>query len=130
MDRWAILLTTLTTLTAHAAAPAVETPAQRGKRNLLTKSYNPPTMAATAVENAWKMWGLKEKPADHPEQFRRRYGLHPAPYPNDDLPMGLRFDRRVIGLVNSKGLTTDCLLCHGGSIFGKSYVASTEDLCQ
>jgi hypothetical protein len=122
MYRWATLLTALTALAASAAAPAVETPAQRGKRNLLSRSYNPPTMAATAVENAWKMWGRKEKPADYPEQFRRRYGLHPAPYPNDDLPMGLRFDRRVIGLINSKGLTTDCLLCHGGSIFGKSYV--------
>src|SRR4051812_2570548 len=102
MSRWATLLTALSALSASAAAPAVETPAQRGKRNLLTKSYNPPTMAATAVENAWKMWGLKEKPADYPERFRRRYGLHHAPYPNDDLPMGLRFDTRVLGLGNRK----------------------------
>ena len=61
---------------------------------------------------------MKEKPADYDAAFRERYGLHPAPYPNDGLPMGLRKAAILLG----KGVGTDCLLCHGGSILGKSYV--------
>jgi hypothetical protein len=81
-------------------------------------------MPGHAYENAWKHWGLREKPA--PEQydrlFRERYGLHPAPYANDGLPMGLRYQTRSLGLLQTRGLTFDCLICHGGSILGKSYV--------
>lgn len=124
MARWVCLAIAFFTIPLFAAAPFVDTPAQRGKRNLLTKSYNPPTMPTSAVENAWKMWGLKEKPhADqYPAKFRERYGLHPAPYPNDGLPMGLRYASSGIGPLSRKGLTTDCLVCHGGSILGKSYI--------
>ena len=39
-----------------------------------------------------------------------RYGLHPALYPNNGLPMGLR---EASGLFGRKGISTDCLLCHG-----------------
>src|SRR5260370_26070044 len=46
------------------------------------------------------------------------YGLPPAPYANGGYPMGLREASSVFG----KGLTNDCLLCHAGSIAGKSYV--------
>ena len=60
---------------------------------MLTKSFNPPTMAAANRDNAWKNWGLTEKPADFDRLFRERYGLHPAPYPNGGLPMGLRTRR-------------------------------------
>src|SRR4051812_28011392 len=69
-----------------------ESPAERGKKAMLTGSYTPPTMALGNYELAWKHWGLKEKPAaaDYDRLFRERYGLHPAPYPNDNLPMGLR----------------------------------------
>ena len=49
-----------------------------------------------------------------------RFGLHPAPFPNNDLPMGLRPAWTRDGRM--KGLQIDCLLCHGGSIGGKSYV--------
>ncbi|MGL4551263.1 MAG: c-type cytochrome [Gemmataceae bacterium] len=124
MTRWATLLTGLLALHASAAAPFTQTPAQRGKRNLLTKSYNPPTMAADAAETAWKAWGVKEKPpaAEYGERFRRRYGLHPAPYPNDGLPMGVRLATTGFGPLSRTGLTTDCLICHGGSIFGTSHV--------
>ena len=55
------------------------------------RAYNPPTMALSNRDNAWKNWGLTEKPADFDRRFRERYGLHPAPYPNDGLPMGMRF---------------------------------------
>ncbi|HZW32407.1 MAG TPA: c-type cytochrome, partial [Isosphaeraceae bacterium] len=42
------------------------------------------------------------------------------PYPNDGLPMGLR---RGLGPGGTKtGLQLDCMLCHGGSIGGTSYV--------
>ena len=55
-----------------------------------------------------------------PRRSAHRYGLHPAPYPNDGLPMGLR---RGIGRDGVKtGLQIDCMACHGGSIGGKSYV--------
>ena len=59
-------------------------------------------------------------PAGYAAAFRHRYGLHPAPFPNDGLPMGLR---RGIGPGGVKtGLQIDCMLCHGGSIGGQSYV--------
>ena len=61
----------------------------------------------------------KTRPPMH-AAFRHHYGLHPAPYPNDGLPMGLR---RGIGPGGVKtGLQIDCMLCHGGSIGGQSYV--------
>src|SRR4051794_28241225 len=91
-------------LAGSALAVAEETPAERGKKALLTRSYNPPTMALTAYDNAWKHWGLEKKPdrTEYDRLFRERYGLHPAPYPNNDLPMGVRVaDFRVGG---GKGL--------------------------
>ncbi|MBY0231995.1 MAG: cytochrome c [Gemmataceae bacterium] len=120
MTRW---LFAALACSALAAAPVAETPAMRGKRFLLGRVYNPPTMPASAYGNAWKHWGLKEKPAaaEHARLFEERYGLPPAPYPNDGLPMGLRYASGY-GVLGGKGLTTDCLTCHGGSIFGKSYV--------
>ena len=55
-----------------------------------------------------------------PRSFRYRYGLHPAPFPNDGLPLGLR---RGIGPGGVRsGLQIDCMVCHGGSIGGQSYV--------
>lgn len=101
---------------AFADTPAGD-PA-RGKRILETRGFNPAAWTTTAYESAWKVWGLSEKPADYAEQFRERYGLHPAPYPNDGLPMGLR---KAFGLVG-RGVAIDCLACHGGSIMGQSYI--------
>jgi hypothetical protein len=109
----------LACLIVLAPADGADTQAERGKKALLGKSYNPPTMSLAAYENAWKHWGLERKPDEYDRLFRERYGLHPAPYPNNDLPMGLRLDKTLLG---RKALTTDCMICHGGSIFGKSYV--------
>jgi mono/diheme cytochrome c family protein len=106
--------------TVWAAAPVPA--AVRGRHDLLGKSYNPPTMTLQQYDNAWKLWGLERKPADYDRLFRERYGLHPAPFPNDGYPMGLRLAQTDLGLVRTKGLTTDCLICHGGSIAGQSYV--------
>jgi hypothetical protein len=122
MFRWTSAgLALLLAWTTVSPAPAAESAAERGKKALLGKIYSPPTMAMAAYDNAWRHWGLDSKPApaDYDRLFRERYGLHPAPYPNDNLPMGLRLGHLLLG---GKGLTNDCLICHGGSIFGKSYV--------
>jgi hypothetical protein len=117
--RW---MTAFVLLAAVSPTVAEETAAERGKKNLLTRAYNPPTLPLSAYDNAWKHWGLKEKPGkqEYDKLFRERYGLHEAPYPNDGLPMGLRKGELI--LTKKPGLTVDCMLCHGGSIFGKSYV--------
>src|SRR5205823_5064337 len=60
------------------------------------------------------------EPEAYTAAFNRRYGLHPAPYPNNGLPMGLRRASRADG--TKTGLTIDCMVCHGGSIGGQSYV--------
>ena len=95
------------------------TPAERGKKALLGTSFIAASWRAGVIENAWKHWGdVKQKPSDYAAKFRERYGLHPAPYPNDNLPMGLR----KASVLFIRGVASDCLLCHGGSIMGKSYV--------
>lgn len=99
----------------HAEEP---TPAERGKQALLGKSYNPPVWSHQAIDTVWRDWGISEKPTDYEAAFRERYGLHPAPYPNDDLPMGLRKSSWLV----IHGVSIDCMACHGGSIMGKSYV--------
>nr|BAL53954.1 hypothetical conserved protein [uncultured Planctomycetota bacterium] len=91
---------------------------QRGREALLSRAYLPVAWSPQAYDNVWKVWGLKEKPADFEARFRERYGLHPAPYPNDGLPMGLRYTRGLLG----RGITTDCLLCHASSLFGQSVI--------
>jgi mono/diheme cytochrome c family protein len=79
---------------------------------------NPAAWSQGAYENAWKTWGLKEKPINYAAAFRERYGLHEAPYENGVLPMGLH----VAGGLFGKGLGADCLLCHAGSVAGTTYI--------
>src|SRR5260221_121911 len=88
--------------------------AERGRQALEQRSFNPPVWSFAAYENVWKQWGpgQKEKPADYAEAFRQRYGLHEAPFTNEGYPMGLR--KNTAGFL--KGLSIDCLICHGGSI--------------
>jgi mono/diheme cytochrome c family protein len=96
------------------------TPAQRGEQSLLGRHFNPPTIPLASYENAWRSWepALHKKPADYDAAFRDHYGMHESPYPNDGYPMGLRAVKGLLG----KMLTNDCMICHGGSILGKSYV--------
>lgn len=103
---------------ATAGVDAIE----RGRKAILSKCYAPPTMTRRAYDRVWKQWGVKEKPAPHEYDrlVRQRYGLHEAPYPNGGLPMGLRPASLPLGL--GKGISMDCMVCHGGSIAGKSYV--------
>jgi mono/diheme cytochrome c family protein len=102
------------------APPSKLTPPQRGEKALLGRHFNPPAIPLEAYENAWRYWGkdAKEKPANYAEAFAEHYGLHMAPYPNGGYPMGLRPAKALFG----KALATDCMICHGGSILGKSYV--------
>jgi mono/diheme cytochrome c family protein len=109
-------------LTVLPAAPAAEPSAERGRQALLGRAFNPPTMSRRAYLEVWQQWGIKEKPAaaDYDRLYRERYGLHEPPYPNGGLPMGLRIADLPFGL--GKGISLDCLLCHGGGIAGRSHV--------
>jgi hypothetical protein len=97
------------------AAVARGADAVRGK-----PAMNPAVWSASAYENIWKQWGVAEKPADYAAAFRTRYGLHPAPYDNDGLPMGLHYSRGLLG----KGVVNDCLLCHAGVVAGQTIIGA------
>jgi RoxA-like, cytochrome c-like len=102
------------------AVPAAEpTAAERGYKALTQTAFIPASWRPRAYDNVWKRWaGVKEKPTDYDAAFRDYYGMHPAPYPNGDLPMGFRHGSFLF----VKGIAMDCMLCHGSSVFGKSYV--------
>jgi Cytochrome c len=92
---------------------------ERGRKALLTRAFTPAVWTLESYDQAWKQWlpQPKEKPAHYDQAFKDYYGLHTAPFASD-YPMGLRVGSRIFG----KGVTTDCLLCHGGSIAGQSYI--------
>jgi hypothetical protein len=117
MSRIMLAAGLLTSLLLPAQAAEL-TPAERGRRALLTRTFNPPMWKLDAYEDAWRKWGLKQPPSDYPQAFMDHYGFHPAPYENGRYPMGLR----EANFLFKSGLTTDCMLCHGGSIAGKSYI--------
>jgi Cytochrome c len=93
--------------------------ADRGKAALERTAFIPAFWPRSAYDRLWKQWGVADKPADYPAAVQDRYGLPPAPYPNDGLPMGLR-TAPYLPLVRGVGI--DCLTCHGGSLMGKSVV--------
>jgi hypothetical protein len=107
-------------LVSGARAADTVSAAERGRKALLGREFNPAAWSLDAYTTAWQQWGTGEKraPRDYEKAFRERYGLHPAPYPNGAYPMGLRPAQGLLG----KGITSDCLICHGGSIAGQSYV--------
>jgi hypothetical protein len=104
---------------AQEQKPAGKTSVEQG-RGLVrgTPPLNPPLWSMRAYSNVWAQWGLKDKPADHDRRFRARYGLYEAPYPNNDLPMGLHVAKGLL----SKGIGTDCLLCHAGRVAGRTVI--------
>jgi mono/diheme cytochrome c family protein len=113
------LLTVLALTVFSGVAPAAEpSPAERGQAALQSTAFIKAFWPKSAYDKAWKTWGLKAKPDDYPAAFRARYGLHPADYPNDGYPMGLRKADLLFG----SGLGIDCMTCHGGSILGQSHV--------
>lgn len=101
-----------------AAVAEEQSPAARGREALFRHPFNPPLWSRKAYETVWQRWGLAEKPADFPAAFRERYGLHPSPEPNEELPLGLTEVRGLLG----KGVGITCLLCHSSSIFGQTYL--------
>ncbi|HEV3258276.1 MAG TPA: hypothetical protein VG013_15460 [Gemmataceae bacterium] len=105
---------------AREPRAAESTPARRGEQALLARAFLPPVWPLRAYEQAWRRWDDHGQgpPRPYARAFMEHYGLHPAPYANGGFPMGLREASSVFG----KGLTNDCLLCHAGSIAGKSYV--------
>lgn len=111
-------------LPAFAGGPD-STAVEHGRAELTGKSFLSPAWGESAYGNAGKLFGFpapdpKDDPAGYASAFNRRYGLHPAPYPNDGLPMGLRRARSRDGA--KAGIQVDCMVCHGGSIGGTSYV--------
>ncbi len=86
---------------------------------------------STVVNNLWKAWGMKQRPANFDELLTERYGFNPAPYPNPyplpgedpvatnggsgQLPMGLIQGRDASGNFNGK-ISINCYICHGGQI--------------
>ncbi|MBV8554519.1 MAG: c-type cytochrome [Planctomycetaceae bacterium] len=119
-------------LQAFGAAP--DPAVERGSRAMTATGYLKPGWGDDAYRRVGQFWGEPAPdPATAPEAysaaFIRRYGLNPAPYPNDGLPMGLR--RGVNPDGTRTGIQVDCLACHGGSIGGMSHVGlgnSTLDM--
>ena len=108
---------------AHAADPA--TAVDRGRQALTGQSFISPEWPLSAYAKAGDFWGAAHSdpgvdPSEYAKAFNARYGLHPAPYPNNGLPMGLRQATSRDG--KRTGLNVDCMMCHGGSIGGTSYV--------
>ncbi|HZZ76911.1 MAG TPA: hypothetical protein VFE62_00245 [Gemmataceae bacterium] len=119
MHRWIVLAMALL-LHAVPMLRADDDAIARGKKALEGRAFSPAPWSFAAYENVWKFWdGAGDKPPENYDQaFRERYGMHAPPYENGRYPMGMRPG----SLLLFKGLTTDCMLCHGGSIMGKSYV--------
>jgi hypothetical protein len=93
---------------------------ERGRKALLGRNFTGVMWSESAYANAWKRWdhAPTEKPTDYSAAAMRYYGLHPAPFENHGYPMGLREASGLLG----KGLGTDCMLCHAGSILGESHI--------
>ena len=99
-------------IVVSSASARAETPdqaaAERGRKALLAQSH---------LEGRWTLDGFHKLEKPDASAIRDRYGLFAAPYENGELPMGLR---RRNG--DSKHVVLDCLICHGGSLLGRSYV--------
>lgn len=93
--------------------------ADQGYKALTSKAYVPGQFPRPVVDEAWKRWGYAQKPANYWLEFRERYGLAEAPFPNNDLPLGLRSSPMPLG---GAGVCLDCLTCHGGSLLGQSII--------
>lgn len=115
----AILGTALSVL--PGAGAETDAAVERGRTALTTRSFTPASWTMTGYENAWKHWQppLEKAPSDYDQAFREYYGLHPAPFANGRLPLGMRATKSIL---LGSAISSDCMACHGGSILGKSYV--------
>jgi mono/diheme cytochrome c family protein len=119
MTRGRLLIAVLAGASLLGPVAADEPSALRGKQALLGRAFTPALFSAASYDNAWRSWGAAAPPQAYASAFRERYGLHVPPYDNGKYPMGLR---PSMSILLGQGLTADCMLCHGGSIAGKSYV--------
>jgi len=99
--------------------------AARGRVALTATGYLKPAWSDDAYRRAGRLWGSdvpdpETQPVAYAAAFNRRYGMHPAPFPNESLPMGLRRGNGPDG--TKTGIQLDCMVCHGGSIGGTSMV--------
>ena len=119
MPKWILVLAIFLNAVVPTVAGEPDVAAiERGRKALTETAFIKAFWTRPAYDSAWKVWNLPAKPTDYSAAIQERYGLHPAPYPNGDLPMGLRKANLLIGT----GIGLDCMLCHGGSMLGKSYV--------
>jgi mono/diheme cytochrome c family protein len=104
---------------------------ERGRVAMTQRAHLKKAWSREAYDKAAGQWKStsapdpKTDPKGYAKAFNDRYGLHEAPFPNDGLPMGLRTG------MDGTGMQIDCMICHGGSIGGTSYVGlgnSTLDL--
>src|SRR5262245_16620198 len=100
--------------------PSVDAGAsERGKQALEGTAFNLPAWGTSAYRAALPQSSARKmSDREYTRAFMEYYGLHPAPYANEGYPMGLRTSPGLL----TKGISNDCLLCHGGSILGQSYV--------
>lgn len=113
------LISLASPLPAADPGPPREPSAERGRESV-HRPLNPPFWSPRAYEDAWKFWGVARKPGDYARSFRDRYGLHEAPYENGGLPLGFTRPKGLLGL--GRGLGNDCLLCHAGTVAGRTIV--------
>lgn len=98
----------------YTADPAA---AARGLGLFVNGTIGDPLVPRVGLRNLWAVWGggpLLNDDVYWP-RFRERYGLHEAPWPNDDLPLGLH-------QVNSTWATVNCLLCHADVVAGELHL--------
>ena len=104
---------------APPLSAAETTPAERGYKALTETAFIPASWRPRAYDNAWKHWaGVKRNRPTTTRPSATTTACTPPRTPTTNLPMGLRPGTFLF----VKGIAIDCMLCHGGSIFGKSYV--------
>jgi hypothetical protein len=121
MGRSLLLLTSTAAIglsVALTVRAGERTAAERGAEAVHRVSSSPPVLSVESFQNIWKQWGIAEKPADFGRAVQDRFGLHTAPYENQGLPMGLHEAHGLLG----RGVTSDCLMCHAGSVAGRTYI--------
>jgi hypothetical protein len=113
-----VCLIAITLCSFTTADDAAKPNAGRGGQAVLTLPLNPPVLPVSAYDSLWKQWDVPEKPADYDRAVRDRYGLLPGTADGRGLPLGLVKARGLLG----EGLSPACVLCHIGSVAGKTYV--------